>query len=184
MYETMRQAQPDVFINVGDTIYADQPLLPEVKLDDGSIWKNVVTAGEIEGGRDDGRVSAAVTSTTSPMSHMRRFIARGRRRSSMWDDHEVRDNWYWERRQGQRRALPGEVGGAARRARPAGVLRIQPAARVADDPERVYRIVPLGPACRCVRARHAQLQGRQQRQSPAGHGRSVGDLRRGAAATG
>src|SRR6185503_9189494 len=43
LYETMRRAQPDVFINVGDTIYADVPLLPEVKLDDGSVWKNIVT---------------------------------------------------------------------------------------------------------------------------------------------
>ena len=43
MYETMRQAQPDVFVNLGDTIYADQPLKAEVPLDDGKIWKNVVT---------------------------------------------------------------------------------------------------------------------------------------------
>ncbi|MEN3336524.1 MAG: alkaline phosphatase, partial [Acidobacteriota bacterium] len=43
MYDTMRRAEPDVFVNVGDTIYADQPVLPEVTLDDGSTWKNVVT---------------------------------------------------------------------------------------------------------------------------------------------
>src|SRR5262249_7008927 len=43
LYETMRRAEPDVFINLGDTIYADQPLEREVKLDDGSVWKNVVT---------------------------------------------------------------------------------------------------------------------------------------------
>jgi alkaline phosphatase D len=43
LYDTMRRAQPDVFIHLGDTIYADQPLQPEVVLDDGSIWRNVVT---------------------------------------------------------------------------------------------------------------------------------------------
>src|SRR5207342_3930481 len=41
LYETMRRAQPDVFINLGDTIYADQPVEAEVTLDDGSIWKNI-----------------------------------------------------------------------------------------------------------------------------------------------
>ncbi len=39
----MQQAEPDIFINSGDTIYADQPVLAEVKLDDGTLWKNVVT---------------------------------------------------------------------------------------------------------------------------------------------
>src|SRR5258708_1425070 len=47
LYETMRRAEPDLFINGGDTIYADQPLEKEVTLDDPiagpAIWKNVVT---------------------------------------------------------------------------------------------------------------------------------------------
>ena len=38
LYDAMRKLQPDVFIHLGDTIYADQPLKPEVVLDDGSIW--------------------------------------------------------------------------------------------------------------------------------------------------
>ena len=43
MFETMRRAEPDFFVHSGDTIYADNPLLPEVKLDDGTLWKNLVT---------------------------------------------------------------------------------------------------------------------------------------------
>src|SRR3954463_9986946 len=43
LYETMAKTEPDLFINSGDTIYADQPVVAEVKLDDGNIWKNVVT---------------------------------------------------------------------------------------------------------------------------------------------
>src|SRR4051812_30908465 len=31
LYETMLKAQPDLFINSGDTIYADQPVVAEVK---------------------------------------------------------------------------------------------------------------------------------------------------------
>src|SRR5262245_6348755 len=36
MFETMRAAQPDLFIHLGDTIYADNPIQAEVKLDDGT----------------------------------------------------------------------------------------------------------------------------------------------------
>src|SRR5437899_3686836 len=43
LYEAMRKLQPDFFIHSGDHIYADNPLKAELKLDDGSIWKNVVT---------------------------------------------------------------------------------------------------------------------------------------------
>ncbi len=40
IYETMRQLKPQFFIHCGDCIYADGPIQSEVKLDDGSIWKN------------------------------------------------------------------------------------------------------------------------------------------------
>ena len=43
LYDAMRRAEPDVFIHCGDTIYADQHVPAEIKLDDGSVWKNVVT---------------------------------------------------------------------------------------------------------------------------------------------
>jgi alkaline phosphatase D len=43
LYETIRQARPDVFVHCGDTIYADQPIVAEVKLDDGTVWRNLVT---------------------------------------------------------------------------------------------------------------------------------------------
>ena len=35
MFETMRRAEPDLFIHLGDTIYADNPIASEVKLEDG-----------------------------------------------------------------------------------------------------------------------------------------------------
>src|SRR5204863_6253557 len=43
LYDAMRRVEPDVFIHLGDTIYADQPLQPEVALEDGSVWRNVMT---------------------------------------------------------------------------------------------------------------------------------------------
>ena len=39
----MLRHEPDVFVHSGDMIYADNPLLPEVPLADGRVWKNLVT---------------------------------------------------------------------------------------------------------------------------------------------
>ncbi|HEY2411329.1 MAG TPA: PhoD-like phosphatase N-terminal domain-containing protein, partial [Pirellulaceae bacterium] len=43
MFETMRAAEPDYFIHLGDTIYADNPIQAEQKLDDGTLWKNITS---------------------------------------------------------------------------------------------------------------------------------------------
>ena len=43
IYDAMAKRSPDLFLHSGDVIYADNPLLPEVKLADGSVWKNIVT---------------------------------------------------------------------------------------------------------------------------------------------
>ena len=95
IYETMRRVQPDVFINVGDTIYADQPLVAEVKLDDGTIWKNIVTPAKskVAESLDDFRGNYQYNLLDE---HMRRFNA-DVGQIVMWDDHEVLNNWYWER---------------------------------------------------------------------------------------
>ncbi len=56
LFEDMRAAGPDLFLNVGDTIYADQPLQESVKLDDGSVWRNVMTPAKSQSGGDAGRI--------------------------------------------------------------------------------------------------------------------------------
>src|SRR5262245_56105069 len=43
IYEAMTRRDPDFFLHSGDVIYADGPLLPEVKLADGTVWRNLVT---------------------------------------------------------------------------------------------------------------------------------------------
>ena len=143
MYETMRRAQPDVFINVGDTIYADGPLVSEVKLDDGTLWKNVVTEAKSKVAESiaDYRGCHQYNLTDA---HMRRFIAEVPQ-IVMWDDHEVRDNWYWERRQDDdARFTEKSVAVLAARARQA-FFEYNPLPLAADDPERIYRSIPLGP---------------------------------------
>src|SRR6185369_7991343 len=92
LYETMRRATPDVFIHVGDTIYGDQPLLPEVTLDDGTVWKNLVTPAKakVAESLDDFRGNHLYNLTDE---NVRRFNAEVPW-VALWDDHEVLDNWY------------------------------------------------------------------------------------------
>ncbi len=94
LFETMRRASPDLFLNVGDTIYADQPLLETVTLDDGTAWRNLVTPAKARVAEtlDEFRGAHLYNRLDE---HYRRFAAEVGQ-VAMWDDHEVRDNWYHE----------------------------------------------------------------------------------------
>jgi alkaline phosphatase D len=143
LYETMRAVEPDVFIHCGDTIYADQPLVAEVKLDDGRIWKNVVTEekSRVAQTLDDFRGNHRYNLLDD---HMRRFNA-DVPQVVLWDDHEVRDNWYWERDlTNDKRYTVKSAALLAARARRA-FMEYQPIAITADDPDRIHRTLPYGP---------------------------------------
>jgi alkaline phosphatase D len=139
----MRAARPDVFIHCGDTIYADQYLPAEIKLDDGGIWKNVVTAAKSKVAEtlDEFRGNHQYNLLDE---HMRRFNA-DVSQVVLWDDHEVRDNWYWERDLStDDRYKVKSAALLASRARRA-FQEYQPIAINGDDPDRIYRTVPYGP---------------------------------------
>jgi alkaline phosphatase D len=143
LYETMRRAEPDAFVNLGDTIYADQPLEREVKLDDGRVWKNVVTPAKSKVAETIDEFRGCYQYNLHD-DHMRRFLA-STAQIVMWDDHEVRDNWYWERRQDRdTRYTVKSVALLAARARQA-FFEYNPLPLVGDEPTRVYRKVSLGP---------------------------------------
>ena len=143
LYETMRQVQPDVFIHCGDTIYADQPLAAEVKLDDGTVWQNVVTEAKTKVAEtlDEFRGNHRYNLLDEPM---RRFNAEVSQ-VVIWDDHEVRDNWYWERdlTRDQRYQLKSAALLAARARR--AFQEYQPITISSEDPDRIYRTIPFGP---------------------------------------
>jgi alkaline phosphatase D len=143
LYDTMRRVQPDVFVHCGDTIYADGVLQAQVKLDDGSVWTNVVTEAKSKVAQtvDDYRGNYKYNLLDE---HMRAFNAEVPQ-VVIWDDHEVRDNWYEardltadERYQVKSMAL------LSARARQA-FLEFNPIAPNADDPQRIYRAVSYGP---------------------------------------
>jgi alkaline phosphatase D len=144
LYETMRRREPDVFIHLGDTIYADQPLQPEVKLDDGTVWRNVVTEAKAKIAQelDDYRGNHLYNLQDA---HMRRFNSQASQ-VVLWDDHEVRDNWYpAQRLDADTRYQVKSVALLAARAKRA-FFEYHPLRMSPDDPERIYRSWRYGAA--------------------------------------
>ena len=92
IYEAMRAVNPDFFIHPGDQIYADGPLKEEVKLDDGTVWKNVVTPAKSKVAEtlDDFRGCFAYNLIDD---NKRRFASEVPF-LVQWDDHETHNNWY------------------------------------------------------------------------------------------
>jgi alkaline phosphatase D len=91
MYETIRLARPDFFVHCGDTIYADGPVPTEVKLSDGSVWRNLVTPAKSKVAEtlDEFRGNYAYNLLDE---NVRRFNAEVPQ-IWQWDDHEVTNNW-------------------------------------------------------------------------------------------
>jgi alkaline phosphatase D len=143
LYETMLESEPDLFVHCGDTIYADAPLQPEVKLDDGSVWTNLIFGAKTKVAEtlDDYRGNYQYNLLDE---HMRRFNARVAQ-AVLWDDHEVRDNWYETRDLSlDTRYTEKSAALLAARARQA-FLEYNPLPISPEDPERIYRAVAAGP---------------------------------------
>jgi alkaline phosphatase D len=92
LYEQMRRFQPDFFIHCGDYIYADNPIKAEVKLEDGSIWKNITIP-------EKAKVAETLTEFRGNYAynlmdeHVRKFNAEVPQ-FVQWDDHETTNNWF------------------------------------------------------------------------------------------
>jgi alkaline phosphatase D len=143
LFETMRAANPDLFLNVGDTIYADQPLQESVKLDDGTMWRNMVTPAKTKVAEtlDEFRGNHLYNRLDE---HYRRFAAEVGQ-VAMWDDHEVRDNWYHAQLIGAQAPYQEKrVAVLAEHARQA-FLEHYPIAIDAGATPRIYRAIPFGP---------------------------------------
>lgn len=143
IYETMRRAEPDVFLHLGDTIYADQPLEPQVTLDDGTIWRNLVTPAKAKVAEtlDEFRGNYLYNLTDA---NARRFNAEVPQIVT-WDDHEVLNNWYGTLRlDADARYTEKSVALLAARAGRA-FFEHQPIRLDGPDPERLYRVCHWGP---------------------------------------
>jgi alkaline phosphatase D len=143
IYETMRRLAPDVFVHCGDTIYADNPLAAEKKLPDGRVWKNLVTEAK-------SKVAESLPEFRS--NHLYNFLDDNLRRFNaevpmvaLWDDHEVVDNWTWEKRlDADTRYAEKVVRTLASRSERA-FREYMPLADDLDGPMRLYRRLSFGP---------------------------------------
>lgn len=142
-YASMLGTEPDLFINLGDAIYADAPLQAEVRLDDGRVWKNLTVEAKSKVAETLAEYRGNYRYNLQD-AHMRRFNA-AVPQLTVWDDHEVRDNWYFERRlEDDKRFAVKSVALLAARARQA-CFEYTPMPFDAVDPERLYRSVRYGP---------------------------------------
>jgi alkaline phosphatase D len=91
IYETMRKRKPDFFVHCGDTIYADGPIPAEKVVEDGRIWRNLVTPekSKVAETLDEFRGNYKYNLLDD---NVRRFNAEVAQ-IWQWDDHEVTNNW-------------------------------------------------------------------------------------------
>ena len=147
LYDAMQRAEPDVFVHLGDTIYADQPLQSEVRLDDGGVWRNVMTEAKSKVAQELADYRGCHRYNFQD-EHLRAFNARTSQ-IVLWDDHEVRDNWYPTQRldddrgNDQRYAVKSVALLAARAKR--AFLEYQPLRINPVESERIYRSWRHGP---------------------------------------
>jgi len=143
LYEVMRGRNPDFFIHSGDQIYGDNPIPAEVKLDDGTLWKNLTTPAK-------SKVAETLADFRGNFAY--NLLDANKRRFAaevpflvQWDDHETRNNWYPGQILGDERYTVRSASLLAAFAKRAmfeyNAFRISP-----EDPERVYRSVPYGPS--------------------------------------
>ncbi|MBC8077345.1 MAG: alkaline phosphatase D family protein, partial [Chloroflexales bacterium] len=138
IYQTMGWFQPDFFIHSGDTIYADNPIRAEVKLADGSVWKNVTTEAKSKVAETLAEFRGNYTYNLLD-EHLRYFNSTVPM-LAQWDDHEVVNNWWPGQILGDNRYTVKDVSLLATRARQA-FFEYMPVRG-----ESVYRTIGYGPS--------------------------------------
>jgi alkaline phosphatase D len=91
IYETMRQVEPQFFIQSGDSVYSDGPIPAGKPAENGQIWTNLVTP-------EVSKVAETLNEFRGRYKYnlldenLRRFNAEVPQ-IWQWDDHEVVNNW-------------------------------------------------------------------------------------------
>ena len=146
-YATMLRHRPDFFIHSGDTVYADGPIVAEVKLKDGTMWTNVVTEEKSKPAETLAEFRGQYKYNLLDQN-MRAFNAEVPT-YAQWDDHEVTNNWWPEEpltRAEHLRKKYGEKYALAMVARAHRAFHeFIPIAANPFEPARVYRKIGYGP---------------------------------------
>ncbi|WP_262965237.1 alkaline phosphatase D family protein [Methylobacter psychrophilus] len=91
IYEAMRQVEPLFFIQSGDSVYSDGPILPSVTAENGQIWTNLVTPEVSKVAETQAEFRGRYKYNLLD-ENLRRFNAEVPQ-IWQWDDHEVANNW-------------------------------------------------------------------------------------------
>ncbi len=141
-YEAMRRRNPDFFLHSGDTVYADGPIQSEVKLPDGTLWRNVTT---------EAKSKPAETLADFRGAYLYNLLDDNFRRFQsevpqiwQWDDHEVMNNWSPSKDLAKFPYTEKHIGVIVGRATKA-FHEYAPIRTSLEDSERVYRRIPYGP---------------------------------------
>ena len=182
IYATMRKNRPDFFIHSGDTIYADAPIAAEVKLPDGTLWKNLVTeekskpAETLAEFRGNYKYNLLDKNLLAFNAEVPMF--------AQWDDHEVTNNWWpgepLTRRRASAQAIRGQERAGACGARQPRLPRIhadarrrrpRPAASIARFPTARCSTCSCS-TCAAIAGRTARAARRPTAPPPISSGRS------------
>jgi alkaline phosphatase D len=143
IWSEMAKLRPDFFIHSGDSIYADGVVKEEVKLPDGTIWKNVTTEekSKVAETLDEYRGNYKYNLLDENLRGFNGTVPI----LAQWDDHETRNNWYPNQILNDDRykiksvaLLSANAGRAWHEYMP---LRID-----GERPEQVYRVIHYGPS--------------------------------------
>ncbi|MGY6278051.1 alkaline phosphatase D family protein, partial [Methylomonas sp. MgM2] len=143
IYEAMRQTQPQFFIQSGDSVYSDGPILPSAVAENGETWTNLVTP-------EVGKVAETLAEFRGRYKYnlmddnLRRFNAEVPQ-IWQWDDHEVVNNWSDAKDlSGDSRYTVKDVPLLVARATQAFHEYAPLRPHGAEEPERIYRKLSYG----------------------------------------
>nr|WP_252736027.1 alkaline phosphatase D family protein [Aestuariibacter sp. A3R04] len=139
-YQTMLQYQPDFLVHCGDQIYADNPILPQSEAADGSVWQNRHTdyVDHVAQTTQDFRNRFYYNYFDPHFAAFHQNVAS----YYLWDDHEVRNNWYPGQTIEDQRYTTKDANTLAQRARTA-MVECNPLPDAAH--RQLFQHVPRGP---------------------------------------
>jgi len=91
-FAALRRAEPALFLNSGDLIYADNPIEAAKQLPDGRVWRNVTNplVGKVAETLDELRARFAYNLDDEHVRALAAEVAV----VAQWDDHETHNNWW------------------------------------------------------------------------------------------
>ncbi|WP_428000644.1 alkaline phosphatase D family protein [Acidovorax sp.] len=144
MYDTMRRAEPDLFLHAGDTIYATTPLQAEKAVEGGQLWRNLVTPARTRPAQtlEEFRGCYRYNLLDEPLRRFNAEVAQ----VWNWSDHEVTNNWSSAKDLGPWQDYTEKQVGILQAHGTRAFLEYAPMRwHAQDEAQRIYRRIPYGP---------------------------------------